>query len=120
MTQQFVEDNSQYFGHQNEISIEYSREVDFQSNAMLQSEKSAAYGAQDPKKAQRKPKKVSAGKVGDKDEIELGLEEGIVFGVKSPAQQVTLEQKQAIMFINERLKIPKIDFEVRIVFPKRF
>lgn len=52
--------------------------------------------------------------------IDLGLEEGTIFGVKSPATSISEEQNQAINFINDGLKIPKIDFEVRLEYPKRF
>ena len=50
----------------------------------------------------------------------MKLEDGCVFGVKSPAKQFITEQSNATKFINEELKIDKIDFEVRIFYPKRF
>ena len=56
----------------------------------------------------------------EKEENPMKLEEGCVFGVKSPAQQFIAEQSNATKFINEELKIDKIDFEVRIFYPKRF
>lgn len=59
-------------------------------------------------------------KLNEKEENPMNLQEGKIFGVKSPAQQIALEQKDATMFINEELKIPKIDFEVHIFYPKRF
>ena len=56
----------------------------------------------------------------NKDSIDLELEEGTIFGVKSPAMQIQEEQTNAIDYVNKGLKIPKIDFEVRIEYPKRF
>lgn len=44
----------------------------------------------------------------------------MIFGVKSPAGQITAEQGKASTFICDELNIPKIDFEVRIFYPKKF
>ena len=50
----------------------------------------------------------------------MKLEEGAIFGVKSPSRQIINEQKDASKFLNDELKIPELEFEVRIFFPKRF
>ena len=40
--------------------------------------------------------------------------------IPSPAKQLIKEQGKAITTFNEELHIPKIDFEVKVYFPKRF
>lgn len=53
-------------------------------------------------------------------EVKLNIEPGTVFSAESPSKQFYLEQNKGHFGLCELLKISKIDFQVKILYPKRF